>query len=51
MVRSLCLSIVLVLELSDGGISQIGSRPNVVIVSVFQGGKVGVRCWVSGLIT
>jgi len=31
MVRSPCLSIVLVLELSDRGISQIGSRPNISI--------------------
>jgi len=31
MVRSLCLSVVLVLEFSDRGISQIGSRPDVSI--------------------
>jgi len=30
-VRSPCLSVVLVLEFSDGGISQIGSRPDVSI--------------------
>jgi len=29
MVRSPCLSVVLVLEFSDRGISQIGSRPDV----------------------
>jgi len=31
MVRSLCLSVILVLEFSDRGISQIGSRPDVSI--------------------
>jgi len=31
MVRSLCLSVVQILEFSDRGISQIGSRPNVLI--------------------
>ena len=31
MVRSLCLSVVLVLEFSDRGISQIGSQPDVSI--------------------
>jgi len=30
--------------------SQIGSRPNVVIVLVFQRGKAGVGCRVSGLV-
>ena len=50
MVRSPCLSVILVLEFSDRGISQIGSCPNVVTVSVFQRGKAGVRCRVSGSI-
>jgi len=31
--------------------SQLGSRPNAVIMSVFQRGKAGVRCRVSGSIT
>jgi len=30
-VRSLCLSVILVLEFSDRGIFQIGSRPNISI--------------------
>jgi len=30
--------------------SQLGSRPNVVVMSVFQRGKVGAGCQASGLV-